>query len=107
MCLNRSSCWILHFYSPVTKLYSIEYKYDNQVTFFFSYSNTVVAESALDRLTCGLGGKTMMPHVEQNIPGMLSNPDWRYRYGTYKINVCALLSHRSHIYFTFMCLAAK
>ncbi|KDR17150.1 importin-5 isoform X1 [Zootermopsis nevadensis] len=43
-------------------------------------SNTVVAESALDRLSCGLGGKTMMPHVEQNIPGMLSNHDWRYRH---------------------------
>ncbi|KAK7864488.1 hypothetical protein R5R35_003107 [Gryllus longicercus] len=43
-------------------------------------SNTVVAESALDRLACGLGGKTMMPHIEQNIPSMLANADWRYRH---------------------------
>ncbi|GFG38740.1 hypothetical protein Cfor_07043, partial [Coptotermes formosanus] len=43
-------------------------------------SNMAFAESALDRLSCGLGGKTMMPHVGQNIPGMLSHPDWRYRY---------------------------
>ncbi|XP_067014129.1 importin-5 [Anabrus simplex] len=43
-------------------------------------SNTVVAESALDRLACGLGGKTMMPHIEANIPTMLANPDWRYRH---------------------------
>ncbi|XP_033332142.1 karyopherin beta 3 [Megalopta genalis] len=43
-------------------------------------SNTVVAESALDRLACGLGGKTMLPQIVQNIPAMLSNSDWRYRH---------------------------
>lgn len=42
-------------------------------------SNNVVAESALDRLACGLGGKTMLPLVVSNIPSMLSNPDWKYR----------------------------
>nr|CAD7437675.1 unnamed protein product [Timema bartmani] len=43
-------------------------------------SNTVVAESALDRLACGLGGKTIMPLIEQNIPSMLANTDWKYRH---------------------------
>lgn len=43
-------------------------------------SNTVVAESALDRLSCGLGGKTMLPHIVQNIPTMLNNNDWKYRH---------------------------
>lgn len=44
-----------------------------------SDSNNVVAESALDRLACGLGGKTMLPLIVQNIPTMLSNTDWKYR----------------------------
>ncbi|CAB3366645.1 Hypothetical predicted protein [Cloeon dipterum] len=43
-------------------------------------SNSVVAESALDRLACGLGGKTMLPHIIQNIPPMLGNNDWKYRH---------------------------
>ncbi|XP_076289616.1 karyopherin beta 3 [Lasioglossum baleicum] len=43
-------------------------------------SNTVVAESSLDRLACGLGGKTMLPQIVQNIPSMLNNSDWRYRH---------------------------
>lgn len=43
-------------------------------------SNSVVAESALDRLACGLGGKTMLPHIIQNIPPMLNNQDWKYRH---------------------------
>nr|CAG4640621.1 EOG090X00U8 [Eulimnadia texana] len=43
-------------------------------------SNNVVAEAALDRLACGLGGKTILPHVVQNIPMLLSNPDWRFRH---------------------------
>lgn len=42
-------------------------------------SNNVVAESALDRLACGLGGKTMLPQIVQNIPTMLNNSDWKYR----------------------------
>lgn len=61
----------------------------------YFYSNTVVAESALDRLSCGLGGKTMMPHVEQNIPAMLSNPDWTYRYGTQKKDIFCITFPRS------------
>ncbi|KAF6207377.1 hypothetical protein GE061_018618 [Apolygus lucorum] len=43
-------------------------------------SNNVVAESALDRLACGLGGKTILPQVISNIPQMLSNPNWKYRH---------------------------
>lgn len=43
-------------------------------------SNNVVAESALDRLACGLGGKTILPQIIQNIPNMLGHADWRYRH---------------------------
>jgi len=43
-------------------------------------SNAVVAESALDRLACGLGGKTVFPHIMQMTPTMLQNPDWKYRH---------------------------
>jgi len=45
-----------------------------------SDSNSVVAESALDRLACGLGGKTVFPHIMQITPTMLQNPDWKYRH---------------------------
>ena len=43
-------------------------------------SNAVVAEAALDRLACGLGGKSVLPHIVQSLPAMLSNPDWKYRH---------------------------
>ncbi|KAK0159718.1 hypothetical protein PV327_010803 [Microctonus hyperodae] len=43
-------------------------------------SNNVVAESALDRLSCGLGGKTMLPQIVSNIPIMLSNDNWKHRH---------------------------
>jgi hypothetical protein len=42
-------------------------------------SNNVVAESALDRLACSLGGKTVFPHIANNIPEMMKHPDWKYR----------------------------
>lgn len=45
-----------------------------------SGENNVVAESALDRLACGLGGKAILPHIVSNIPNMLSNSDWKYRH---------------------------
>lgn len=45
-----------------------------------SDSNCVVAESALDRLACGLGGRTMLPHIIENIPVMLNNPSWKERW---------------------------
>ncbi len=37
------------------------------------YSNAIAGESALDRLACALGGKTMLPHILQNVPQLLSN----------------------------------
>ncbi|KAK3095190.1 hypothetical protein FSP39_011221 [Pinctada imbricata] len=43
-------------------------------------SNAIAAESALDRLACALGGKTMLPHILSNVPQMLQNNDWRYRH---------------------------
>ncbi|CAG0896808.1 unnamed protein product [Darwinula stevensoni] len=43
-------------------------------------SNSVVAEMALDRIACGLGGKTVLPHVMETIPGMLSSSRWQERY---------------------------
>lgn len=45
-----------------------------------SDENNVIAESALDRLACGLGGKAILPHIISNIPNMLNNPDWKYRH---------------------------
>jgi len=46
-----------------------------------SDSNAVVAESALDRMACGLGGKTMFPHILNATPQMLQQADWKYRHG--------------------------
>ncbi|CRK99390.1 CLUMA_CG012554, isoform A [Clunio marinus] len=45
-----------------------------------SGENNVIAESALDRLACGLGGKAILPHIASNIPNMLNNADWKYRH---------------------------
>ena len=38
-----------------------------------SDSNAVAGESALDRFACGIGGKTMLPHITSTIPSMLAN----------------------------------
>lgn len=54
-----------------------------------SDSNNVVAESALDRLACSLGGKTMFPQIAQNIPEMMKHPDWKYRLVTRYLDVHA------------------
>lgn len=43
-------------------------------------SNPITGESAMDRLACALGGKTMLPHILTNVNQMLANSDWRYRY---------------------------
>lgn len=45
-----------------------------------SGENNVIAESALDRLACGLGGKAILPHIMTNIPNMLHSEDWKYRH---------------------------
>lgn len=42
--------------------------------------NNVIAESALDRLACGLGGKIVLPQILNNISGMLASPDWKQRH---------------------------
>ncbi|XP_018335482.1 importin-5 [Agrilus planipennis] len=42
--------------------------------------NNVVAEAALDRLACGLGGKTILPLVLQGLPQMLSSENWKQRH---------------------------
>ncbi|EDW67063.1 importin-5 [Drosophila virilis] len=42
--------------------------------------NNVIAESSLDRLACGLGGKTVLPHVMNALPGMLNHTDWKHRF---------------------------
>lgn len=45
-----------------------------------SDSNAVVAESALDRMACGLGGKTVFPHILNTTPQMLQQADWKFRH---------------------------
>ncbi|XP_075236845.1 karyopherin beta 3 [Lycorma delicatula] len=57
-----------------------EWSVSDEITEDDNDSNNVVAESALDRLACGLGGKTILPQIVENIPSMLSNPDWKYRH---------------------------
>ncbi|CAC5392691.1 IPO5 [Mytilus coruscus] len=58
-------------------------------------SNSIAAESALDRLACALGGKTMLPHILANIPQMLQNGDWRYRHAALMaISACAEGCHQ-------------
>lgn len=42
--------------------------------------NNVIAESSLDRLACGLGGKCVLPHVMNALPAMLGHSDWKQRY---------------------------
>lgn len=42
--------------------------------------NNVIAESALDRLASGLGGKIVLPQILNNISGMLASPDWKQRH---------------------------
>ena len=34
----------------------------------FVDSNSVAGESSLDRLACGLGGKTVLPHIIVTVP---------------------------------------
>lgn len=56
-----------------------EWSFSDEVIEEDNDSNSVVAESALDRLACGLGGKTMLPQIVQNVPTMLSNSNWKER----------------------------
>jgi len=43
-------------------------------------SNPAVAESGLDRLACGLGGKFVLPLVMKEVHPMLQNEKWNFRY---------------------------
>ncbi|XP_050354155.1 importin-5 [Nymphalis io] len=42
--------------------------------------NYVAAESALDRMCCGLGGKIMLGLIVGQVPEMLNSPDWKCRH---------------------------
>jgi len=39
-----------------------------------------LAEQALDRLAMDLGGRALMPHLQQMLPASASSADWRMRY---------------------------
>ncbi|XP_028164572.1 importin-5 [Ostrinia furnacalis] len=43
-------------------------------------NNYVAAESALDRMCCGLGGKIMLGLIVGQVPEMLNSEDWRRRH---------------------------
>jgi len=43
-------------------------------------SSSVVAESSLDRLACGLGGKTVLPHINRTLTQMLESANWKHRH---------------------------
>ncbi|XP_071839523.1 importin-5-like [Apostichopus japonicus] len=43
-------------------------------------SNAVAGESALDRFACGVGGKTMLPYIIEQIPQFLQNQSWQHRH---------------------------
>jgi importin-5 len=57
-----------------------EWSVSDEITEEDSSDTNVIAESALDRLACGLGGKTVLPHVLTNIMPMLDNPNWKFRH---------------------------
>ena len=67
--------------------------------YFFPYSNSVVAESALDRISCGLGGKTVFQHILNLTPQMLQQPDWKFRH--------AALMAISGLFAYYLCIFAK
>lgn len=59
-------------------------------------SNTIAAESSLDRLSCALGGKTVLPHLTHALPAMLQNPEWKARHaGLMAISACGEGCHKA------------
>ena len=44
-----------------------------EIFFLLFHSNPVAGESSLDRFACGVGGKTVLPHVIATIPPMLQH----------------------------------
>jgi hypothetical protein len=43
-------------------------------------SIAMVAESAIDRIACGLGGKSVLSHVLSLLPVMSNSPEWQARH---------------------------
>ena len=58
-----------------------------------------MAESALDRISCGLGGKTVFQHILNLTPQMLQQPDWKFRH--------AALMAISGLFAYYLCIFAK
>ncbi|GAB6024224.1 hypothetical protein CHUAL_008922 [Chamberlinius hualienensis] len=52
----------------------------DEITEDDSDSNAVVGESALDRMACGLGGKTVLHQLIAQVSPMLSAPEWQRRH---------------------------
>ena len=50
-------------------------------------SNAVAGESALDRFACGIGGKTMLPHITAAIPKMLQNGNFMNNFVPFNYNL--------------------
>lgn len=57
-----------------------EWATSDSVTEDDNSDNNVIAESSLDRLACGLGGKCVLPNVMNSLPAMLGHADWKQRY---------------------------
>ncbi|XP_015439811.1 PREDICTED: importin-5 [Dufourea novaeangliae] len=57
-----------------------KWSFSDEIIDYDNDSNNVVAESALDRLACGLGGKTMLPEIVQDIPILLGDINWKFRH---------------------------
>ncbi|KAL3318569.1 Importin-5 [Cichlidogyrus casuarinus] len=52
-------------------------------------TNAVTAELALDRISCALGGKTVLSKITAKVPEMLSSPDWKHRHaGLMAVSAC-------------------
>ena len=55
--------------------------------FVFIFSNPVAGESSLDRFTCALGGKAVLPHIIATIPPMLQHGECFFYLFFYLINI--------------------
>ncbi|KAI1730971.1 HEAT-like repeat domain-containing protein [Ditylenchus destructor] len=42
--------------------------------------NAGIGETSLDRVSCALGGKAILPHALQCVTELLKNEDWKYRH---------------------------
>lgn len=55
---------------------------------YTSASISMAAENSLDRLACGLGGKTMLPYVTSSIPALLQSRRTSFYFFVILINLC-------------------